>query len=139
MMHKGGFWSPGKSLHLDEVANTWVYSPTEHGLRQTGLFYVYSIRYHLRFLTALCDSIKKFTKKPKSQQALENDHQLLDTGVLNKRKMGKGAWVAQSVGHQTLDFSSGHDLMVCEFESQESLSLSLCPYPIHTLSVFPSK
>ena len=25
-------------------------------------------------------------------------------------------WVAQSVKHQTLDFGSGHDLMICEFE-----------------------
>ena len=51
-----------------------------------------------------------------------------------------GAWVAQSVEHLTLDFSSGHDLMVCGFEPHvqlctdsvepawNSLSLSLCPY-----------
>ena len=30
----------------------------------------------------------------------------------------QGAWVAQLVKCQTLDFSSGHDLMVCEIESQ---------------------
>ena len=28
----------------------------------------------------------------------------------------RGAWVAQSVEHLALDFSSGHDLTVCEFE-----------------------
>ena len=28
----------------------------------------------------------------------------------------QGAWVAQSVKHLTLGFSSGHDLMDCEFE-----------------------
>ena len=28
----------------------------------------------------------------------------------------RGAWVAQSVKHLTLDFSSGHDLTVCEIE-----------------------
>ena len=27
-----------------------------------------------------------------------------------------GTWVAQSVEHQTLGFSLGHDLAVCEFE-----------------------
>ena len=27
-----------------------------------------------------------------------------------------GAWVAQSVKHLTLDFGSGHDLLVHEFE-----------------------
>ena len=27
-----------------------------------------------------------------------------------------GTWVAQSVRHPTIDFSSGHDLTVCEME-----------------------
>lgn len=31
-------------------------------------------------------------------------------------KRMRGTWVAQLVKHQTLDFSSGHDLMVCEIE-----------------------
>ena len=57
------------------------------------------------------------------------------------------AWVAQSVKHLTLDFSSGHDLMVYEFESpmrlaavnlelhfRSSVPLSLCPSPTHALS-----
>ena len=36
-----------------------------------------------------------------------------------KHKRGcQGAWVAQSVKHLTPDFSSGHDLMVCEFKPQ---------------------
>ena len=34
-----------------------------------------------------------------------------------------GAWVAQSVEHPTLDFGSGHDLMVHEFESPASGSV----------------
>ena len=50
-----------------------------------------------------------------------------------------GAWVAQSVKHLTLDFSSGHDLTVHEFEphirlctdsvgpASDSVSPSLCP------------
>ena len=29
-----------------------------------------------------------------------------------RKNIGKGAWVAQSVKHPTLDFSSGHDLTV---------------------------
>ena len=62
--------------------------------------------------------------------------------------------MAESVKHLTLDFSSGHDLLVCgsrpltgsvvaaqtllEIPSLSlSLSLSLCPFPIHahTLSL----
>ena len=38
---------------------------------------------------------------------------------LKLEKVGgeRGAWVAQSVKRQTLDFSSGHDLTVCKFKS----------------------
>ena len=54
--------------------------------------------------------------------------------------------MAQSVEHPTLGFSSGHDLMVYEFgtlvrlgtdstePAWDSLSLSLCPIPVHALS-----
>ena len=35
----------------------------------------------------------------------------------------RGAWVAQSVKRMTLDFVSGHDLTVCEFEPH----IGLCP------------
>ena len=35
----------------------------------------------------------------------------------------RGAWVAGSVKHPTLDFDSGHDLAVCEFEPR----IGLCP------------
>ena len=55
-----------------------------------------------------------------------------------------GAWVAQSVKHLTLDFASGHDLTVLEFEPYFGLcadstecawdSLSLCPSPAYALS-----
>ena len=34
----------------------------------------------------------------------------------------RGAWVAQSVNHQTLDFGLGHDLTVCEFKPRIRLS-----------------
>ena len=40
--------------------------------------------------------------------------------VVEVQKM-RGAWVAQSVEHPTLDFGSGHDLMVCEFEPRVGL------------------
>ena len=54
-----------------------------------------------------------------------------------KISFNRDVWVAQSVGHLTLDFGSGHDLMIQEFEprveiyadSMKSvgiLSLSLC-------------
>ena len=33
----------------------------------------------------------------------------------------RGAWVAQSVEWPTLDFGSGHDLTVCEFEPHVGL------------------
>ena len=39
-----------------------------------------------------------------------------NTKFFLKLALGGGSWVAQSVKRQTLDFSSGHDLMVCEFE-----------------------
>ena len=57
------------------------------------------------------------------------------------------AWVAQSVKHLTLDFSSGHDLMVYEFEPHvglhfesvepawNSLSPSLSASPLLSLSL----
>ena len=51
-----------------------------------------------------------------------------------------GSWEAQSVKYPTFDFSSGHDLMVHEFEPHIlsaqsllgilSLFLSLCPSPL---------
>ena len=49
-----------------------------------------------------------------------------------------GAWVAQWVKRPTVNFGSGHDLMVCEMEPHVRLcadstepawdSLSLCPF-----------
>ena len=63
----------------------------------------------------------------------------------------RGAWVAQLVELQTLDFSSGHDLPACEHETcielhthsaepawdslSLSLSLSLCPSPAPALAL----
>ena len=59
-----------------------------------------------------------------------------------------GAWVSQSVKHLTLDFGSGHDLMVREFEPRiglctdsmepawDSLSLPLSlPLPMLVLAL----
>ena len=71
-----------------------------------------------------------------------------DSNKEGKTQM-RGIWVAQSVKHLTLGFCSGHELMVCEFEprirlcaeSAEpardslSLSLSLCSFPVHSVSV----
>ena len=48
-----------------------------------------------------------------------------------KRKRQWGAWVVQLVKHPTLDFTSGHNLVVCGIEShirlcaKQALSLSL--------------
>ena len=51
----------------------------------------------------------------------------------------RSTWVAQLVGHQTLDFSLDHDLEVVRLspelgstlrgESASSFSFSLCPFP----------
>ena len=38
-----------------------------------------------------------------------------------KKVVSVGAWVAQSAKHPTLDFSSGHDLMVHESEPRNGL------------------
>ena len=58
-----------------------------------------------------------------------------------------GDWVAQSVKQPTLDFGSGHDLMVHEFEPRtglwagsmelawDSFPPSLCPSPALSLTV----
>ena len=65
----------------------------------------------------------------------------------------RGAWVAQSGKRLSLDFISGHDLEVCEFEPHmvlcadsmapagDSVSPSLCPSPLlsHSLSLRISK
>ena len=63
--------------------------------------------------------------------------------VLIRGRQSGGAWVAQWVKHLALDFGSGHDLTVREFEPRVglcaegaepawdplSLSLSLCLFP----------
>ena len=46
-----------------------------------------------------------------------------------RNAQSRGAWVAQSVEHVTLDFSSGHDLMTPGFERHIGL---------HTDSVEPA-
>ena len=59
----------------------------------------------------------------------------------------RGIWVAQSLKHMTLGFSSGHDLTVRGIEPHighvnsltvepawDSLSPSLCPSPLQTKS-----
>ena len=64
--------------------------------------------------------------------------------------MTRGTWVVQSVKRLTLDFGSGHDLMVCEIEPHveshfgnaepawDSLSPSLSLYPSPTYALFLS-
>ena len=83
-------------------------------------------------------------KKTKCEQLIRlNDYDFLH--LENKRT--RGAWVAQSVKHLT---SSGHDLMVHQFEPCVGLcadssepgpcfgfcvSLSLCPSPARALTL----
>ena len=61
----------------------------------------------------------------------------------------RGIWVAQSVKHLTLDFSSGHGLAVMTLSPMsgswlsiepacDSLLLSLCTHPQFSLSLYPS-
>ena len=57
-------------------------------------------------------------------------------------KNSRGTWVAQSDKHLTLDFGSGHDLTVHEFEPSlsveptwDSFSPSFSAAPLHALSL----
>ena len=74
--------------------------------------------------------------------------------VLGRNDDSSGTWVAQSIECPPLGFSSGHDLAVREFEPRVGLwadgsepgacfrfcvSLSLCPSPVHALSLSVSK
>ena len=67
--------------------------------------------------------------------------------LLAKSGLFQGTWMAQSVEHPTLDFGSGHGLMVCEFEPHvglcadsgepawDSLSAPLLLVRTHSLSL----
>ena len=81
-------------------------------------------------------------------QVHPHDGSVNNLPVLFSGNMGifRGVWVVGSLKHLTLDFSSGHDLTVCEFKPHvrqlcigsvepawDSLSLSLCPSPTHFL------
>ena len=44
-----------------------------------------------------------------------------DSMDIFQKVKNRGSWVAQSVKHPTLDFSSGHDLTVCDFKSHVML------------------
>ena len=50
----------------------------------------------------------------------------------------RGAWVAQSVKHLTLDFGSGHDLMVPEFKPRIGLRAENVEAAWDSLSLSPS-
>ena len=69
--------------------------------------------------------------------------------VIQSRKGLGDTYMAQSVKRLILHFGSGHDLMVLEFEPHVglctdrtclgfSLSLCLCPFPAHVLSLILS-
>ena len=59
----------------------------------------------------------QFTKQRKLDSTLLSECDLLEkTKPLGEKEPGWGAWVAQSVKHPTLDFGSGHDLIVCEID-----------------------
>ena len=67
--------------------------------------------------------------------------------MCNEKLEYGGTWVAQSVEHPTLKFSSGHDLMACEMEPHvrlctdstepawDSLPLPLSASPLLTLAL----
>ena len=74
------------------------------------------------------------------------------TDIKQEIKINGGTWMAKSVEHPTLDFGSGHDLTIPEFElharlsassvelpSNLSLSLSLCPSRACALSLQMNK
>ena len=57
---------------------------------------------------------------------------------MGKEDRAKGLWVAQSDEHPTLDFSSGHDLMVCEFDPHIGLCAECAEPAWDSLSLSPS-
>ena len=63
-------------------------------------------------------NIKKYTKINELSEVCIQ----LKTFEKEKPREPRGTWVAQSIEHPTLDFSSGNDLMVCGFEP----SVRLC-------------
>ena len=48
-----------------------------------------------------------------------------------------GTWVAQLIKHLTLDFGSGHDLTVCEFEPQMGLHADSVEPAWDSVPLFP--
>ena len=52
---------------------------------------------------------------------------LIQAGVEPKNRSLRGAWVAQSVKHPTLDLGSGHDLMVLRSRPASSSALGVKP------------
>ena len=57
--------------------------------------------------------------------------QNLSQQMLLQAKMARGAWVVQLIKHQTLGFSSGHDLRVLRLSPVSGCELSLsCPFII---------
>ena len=116
---------------VKRVWGTWLAQSVEHetrGLRVVSL----SPMLGVEITYALSLSVSKINK------------------CLKKKKSSRDAWVVQSVKCLTLDFSSGHDLAVLEFELRvgllggsvepawKFLSPSLCP-SLHTLSLSQNK
>ena len=70
----------------------------------------------------------------KARHVCREGNQKAGRGKMSKKKGGKGR-PSGSVGCPSLEFGSGHDLMVQEFEPRVGLradstdSLSLSPYP----------
>ena len=62
-------------------------------------------------------------KSPKEKEGRGGERVSLINTQLLKMQQPWGAWVAQSVKRPTLDFGSGHDLMVCEIEPRVTLCI----------------
>ena len=94
-------------------------------------------------MCSLSLKINKYTLKKKKRTLLQSG----ELGDLKKCRF-RGACLAQSVQRMTLDFSSGHNLhgswdwalhRALRWQHRAclgfSLSLPLCPFPIHAVSV----
>ena len=74
----------------------------------------------------LCGGITRIKCSPPQSNKVGFNGKIADTD--ENEMSSSGAWVAQSVKRLTLDFGSGHDLMVCGFKP----SIKLCADSMET-------
>ena len=89
-------------------------------------------------------NLRRYMHSNEYYSIIYNSQDMETTKVYQRQKNVKGTWVAQSVKHPTLDFSSGHDLTAHENEPHSHwaphwqggapLRFPLCLFPAWALS-----